>query len=162
MDGSPFRAPSTPHPRWSRPRPLGGVSSLDLGLRAQSGLCFPSGEREKVPARPPPLKGAAPPLPLHLSYRDSALSLRHLSGTLKARISPSSGELLPRSVAFGTRRIGRAGPEVDLLGACGGCYWKGRSRHRQHRDPRWTNQALALRRTVDCVRLPGMRTSAVM
>ena len=35
--------------------------------RAQPGLSFPSGEREKVPARPPPLKGAAPPLP-HSSW----------------------------------------------------------------------------------------------
>lgn len=31
VDRSPFPAPGTPHPRWSRPRPLGGVSSLDLG-----------------------------------------------------------------------------------------------------------------------------------
>lgn len=100
---SPARAPPTHRPAPHLPT-----------LRAQSGLRFPSGEREKVPARPPPLKGAAPPLPLHPSYRDSALSLRHLSGTLKAWISPSSGELHPRSVAFGTRGIGRAGPEVGF------------------------------------------------
>lgn len=83
-------------------------------LRAQPELRFPSGEREKVPARPPPLKGAAPPLPLHHSYPDSALSLRHLSGTLKAWISPPSGLLLPGSVALSARRIGRAGPEVGF------------------------------------------------
>lgn len=32
-------------------------------LRAQPRLRSPSGEGEKVPVRPPPLKGAAPPLP---------------------------------------------------------------------------------------------------
>lgn len=132
-------------------------------LRAQSRLRFPSGEREKVPARPPPLKGAAPPLPLHHSYRDSALSLRHLSGTLKAWISPSSRELLPRSVAIGTRRIGRAGLEVGFAWRSrAAATGKGRSRHGQHHDPRWTNQALALRGTVICVQLPGMRTSAAL
>lgn len=115
-------------------------------LRAQPGLRFPSGEREKVPARPPPLKGAAPPLPLHHSYPDSALSLRHLSGVLKAWISPLSGLLLPRSFALGAKRMGRAGPEVGFVWCfAAAANWKGRSRQSHLYGPDWTDQALALR-----------------
>lgn len=149
---SPARAPP-PH------RPAPHLPTL----RAQSRLRFPSGEREKVPARPPPLKGAAPPLPLHHSYRDSALSLRHLSGTLKAWISPCSRELLLKRIAFGTRRIGRAGLEVGFAwrfaAVATGKAVQGTA---STAIPRWTNQALALRGTVVCVRLPGMRTSAAL
>lgn len=99
-------------------------------LRTQSRLRSPSGEREKVPFRPPPLKGAAPPL-LHPFQPGSALSPNTCPEPPKAWISPSRPLFFTRSVASRARWIGRAGLGVGFVRpVCCGCYccWKGGSR----------------------------------
>lgn len=67
--------------------------------------------REKVPVRPPPLKGAALPRP-HPPQTGSALSPKHLSGAPKGLDFPSP------PLAFQEKR--RLGSKMDWTGGAGG------------------------------------------
>ncbi|KAK2488524.1 hypothetical protein MC885_002336, partial [Smutsia gigantea] len=96
-----------PGARPASPRPAPHLPTL----RAQPGLRFPSGEREKVLAPPPPLKGAAPPL-LHLLQPGSALSPKHLSGAPKGLDFPSPPLASPEKLRLPSRR--------DWTGGAGG------------------------------------------
>lgn len=97
----------SPRARPASPRPAPHLPTL----RAQPGLRFPSGEREKVLAPPPPLKGAALPLP-HLLQPGSALSPKHLSGAPKGLDFPSPPLASPEKLRLPSRR--------DRTGGVGG------------------------------------------
>jgi hypothetical protein len=98
-------------PRPARAPPPHAQPRTSPPCAPSQGSAFLPGKK-KVPARPPPLKGAALPLPPHPSYPGSALSPRHLSGAPKGLDFPS-----PPLVSLRKRRLGC---KMDWMGGAGG------------------------------------------